>query len=254
MPNIPRCQWIDLQRDYRQWYRTHHRQRQQRLAWHRPGSVWTVDHSQPPELVDGVDPQMLAVRDLASGLQLAWVPQCSAEASEASLVMEYLFKKFGPPLVLKSDNGSAFISDQWQSLLQRWHVTPLYSPVAYPQYNGSVEAGIGAIRSAPRCWPGPASLEHAGRKPTWIKRSSKPITCIAARATCNTRPSIVGKREARSHRMSARSSRKSWTKIARRYTISSRKVAKRRGQGGRRPCDLKERRLPRRSLSWDYYL
>ena len=146
MPAIPRCQWIDLQRDYRQWYRAHHTQRQQRLTWHRPGSVWGVDHSQPPELVDGVDPQMLAVRDLASGLQLAWLPQGGAGASEASQVMEYLFRKYGPPLVLKSDNGSAFISDQWQSLLQRWHVTPLYSPVAHPQYNGSVEAGIGAMK------------------------------------------------------------------------------------------------------------
>ena len=105
-----------------------------------------MDHSQPPELVDGVDPQMLAVRDLASGLQLAWLPQGGAGASEASQVMEYLFRKYGPPLVLKSDNGSAFISDQWQSLLQRWHVTPLYSPVAHPQYNGSVEAGIGAMK------------------------------------------------------------------------------------------------------------
>jgi hypothetical protein len=49
--------------------------------------------------------------------------------------------------VLKSDNGSAFIAEAVEVLLQRWNVWQLFSPVRLPSYNGSCEAGIGSMKT-----------------------------------------------------------------------------------------------------------
>jgi transposase InsO family protein len=45
-------------------------------------------------------------------------------------------------LVIKSDNGSAFISDELRAFLDSRGVKLLLSPVRKPQYNGSCEVGI----------------------------------------------------------------------------------------------------------------
>jgi transposase InsO family protein len=137
----------DLQSDYRFAYQDAHRQVVETLTWTTPGTVWAIDHTQPPQPVDGVYRQILAVRDLASGMQLAWTPVLDATAQEAALVLTSLFSQHGPPLVLKSDNGSAFISQKFHELLDAWHVTPLFSPPRTPRYNGACEAGIGAGKS-----------------------------------------------------------------------------------------------------------
>jgi transposase InsO family protein len=51
-----------------------------------------------------------------------------------------------PPLVLKSDNGSPFISQLVRDLLIQWGVVLLLSPVRRPQYNGSIEAANGPMK------------------------------------------------------------------------------------------------------------
>jgi hypothetical protein len=35
--------------------------------WTTPGTVWAMDHTQPPMWIDGLFPKILVVRDLASG-------------------------------------------------------------------------------------------------------------------------------------------------------------------------------------------
>ncbi len=165
LPHLPRCQLLDLQRDYRRWFRKHHRQGQQRLRWHRPGTVWAVDHSEAPVLIDGVFKTIFAVRDLASGMQLAWLPVPSTAAEHAIPIVESLMQAHGAPLVLKSDNGSAFISDDWSRLLRHWHVTALYSPARHPQFNGSIESGIGAMKVRTEM----LSITH-GRGGSWTEQ------------------------------------------------------------------------------------
>jgi hypothetical protein len=49
-------------------------------------------------------------------------------------------------LVLKSDNGSAFVSEAFQTLLIRYGVAWLPSPPRQPQYNGGCEAGHLSLR------------------------------------------------------------------------------------------------------------
>ena len=69
-----------------------------------------------------------------------------ATAAEALPVLEALVAQHGPPLVLKSDNGSAFISQRFAEWLAAWQIVPLFSPVRMPRYNGACEAGIGGMK------------------------------------------------------------------------------------------------------------
>ncbi len=142
----PRCVLTDLVREYRRQFQDQHRQMVETLHWKHPGAVWAIDHSEPPRPIDGHYTQILAVRDLASGLQFAWTPVADATAAEALLVLEGLVLRHGPPLVLKSDNGPAFISQDFDDWLKAWQVVPLLSPFRTPRYNGACEAGIGAAK------------------------------------------------------------------------------------------------------------
>lgn len=146
MPEIPRCQWRELQQGYRQWWCLHHRCGQQRLTWYRFGAVWAVDFSTPPTPIEGQRNKIFAVRDVASGLQLVWQPTKDETAETATAIIESLMTEHGAPLVIKSDNGSAFQSESWKELLIGKQVTPLYSPPRTPRYNGSCEASNGSMK------------------------------------------------------------------------------------------------------------
>jgi len=72
------------------------------------------------------------------------------EEATARVVQETylrLFDEHGPPLVLKSDNGKALTQGGVPALLAEHDVTPLISPPYRPQYNGSCEAGVRAMKS-----------------------------------------------------------------------------------------------------------
>jgi transposase InsO family protein len=145
-PRMPRCELHDLQAGYRRHYRAIHRRLIERLTWHGSGRVWAMDHVDPPTPIDDGNRAVLAVRDLASGMQLAWQPVLNQTEPPATAALESLFEKYGPPLVLKSDNGSAFKSNVLQAMLVRYGVIWLPSPPRMPQYNGSCEAGNGSLR------------------------------------------------------------------------------------------------------------
>jgi hypothetical protein len=145
-PAMPRGELIDLQATYREQYRATHRRSVETLHWTTPGRVWAMDHTQPPSPIDGCFPRVLAVRDLASGMQLAWLPVTDETAETTAAVLQLLFAWHGAPLVLKSDNGSPFISQLLYDLLAACEVVPLFSPPKTPQYNGSCEASIRAMK------------------------------------------------------------------------------------------------------------
>ena len=146
-PTLARGELQNLQARFRRVWRKKHQRLIRVLHWHRPGTVWAMDHTDPPEPIDGRWPHILAVRDLASRMQLAWLPVTAADSPETRQALESLFRQYGPPLVLKSDNGSAFISDDTRKLLERWGVLPLFSPPHTPSYNGGCEAGNNAMKT-----------------------------------------------------------------------------------------------------------
>jgi transposase InsO family protein len=166
--DMPRAELRDLRRRYRRvWVRRHHHALHV-LHWQQPGRVWAIDFAQPPlPLAEGWA-DVLAVRDLASGQQLLWLPV--AAAAETAAALQMLFRLYGAPLVLKMDNGSAFAAAATQALLALGQVEPLFSPPGWPAYNGAIEAGIGALKARthapaachghPEVWRG-ADLEAA---------------------------------------------------------------------------------------------
>jgi len=144
-PTMPRSELKDILRRFRRVWQHQNQRLIHRLRWHRPGTVWAVDHLQPDRPIDGKYPYALSVRDLASHYQLAWEPVPDAGAETTIAVLASLFWEHGTPLVLKSDNGSALIAEDTGDLLALWGILHLRNPRATPQYNdGSCEAAGGS--------------------------------------------------------------------------------------------------------------
>jgi len=147
-PDIPRLELEDILNRFRHDWRQSHREVLNTLLWSKAGAVWAIDHHGPrTPAVDSGFPYLLAVRDLASGQVLLWLPVSDATAHTVIGALEMLFIVHSAPLVLKSDNGSAFIADDLRKLCRRFGVRNLYSPPRTPSYNGSIEATIGSLKT-----------------------------------------------------------------------------------------------------------
>jgi transposase InsO family protein len=144
---MPRVVLQDLLDGYRHLWLVNHPRYRSELRWLWVGAVWAVDFTEVRQAIDGRYPYVLAVRDLGSGMQLAWRAVADQTAETARRELDLLFLVHGAPLVLKSDNGSAFRAWQWQRLLRLWEVCPLYSPPGRPWYNGAIEASIGSLKT-----------------------------------------------------------------------------------------------------------
>jgi transposase InsO family protein len=153
-PDVARGELADLLARYRVVCRARHTQSPRVLHWQTPGGVWAADftepsgygsaHTLPP--IAGRYPYVLAVRDLASGLMLAWQPLPGLTEEVTAETLARLFALHGAPLILKVDNGSAFRATAFQAFLEASGVIPLYSPPSCPGYNGAIEAAIGSLK------------------------------------------------------------------------------------------------------------
>jgi transposase InsO family protein len=146
-PDAPRAEVRELLNVFRYLWARQHPREQQVLNWHRPGAVWAMDFTEVSHPIDDCFPYVFAVRDLASGLQLAWEPVADPTTAAVLPVLRRLFTVAGAPLVLKSDNGSAFRADHLKWFLRDWQVWLLYSPPGRPGYNGAIEASIGSLKT-----------------------------------------------------------------------------------------------------------
>ena len=117
-PWTPRAQLEELSRRYRYAYRRRSSMLAHVLKWMVSGSVWAMDFKKAPLPVDGVYPWILVVRDLASGNLLLSIPVTAETARVVFHALTMLFKQCGKPLVIKSDNGSAFIAKETRAMLK----------------------------------------------------------------------------------------------------------------------------------------
>ena len=76
---------------------------------------------------------------------MLWRPVADATATTVREALTSLFVNHGAPLVLKSDNGSAFIAEHLRQMTANFQVKMLFSPAHTPSYNGSIEASIGSL-------------------------------------------------------------------------------------------------------------
>ncbi len=171
--NMPRGEIVNLQRRFRRVYHKREYRFLRRLHWQQPGTVWAIDHAEPPQMIDERYTCLLAVRDLASHCQLGWLPVSAANAETTCAALEALFLEHGPPLVIKSDNGPAFIADETAQLLADRRVVHLLSPPYTPEYNGACEAGIGGLKT--RTHEQAALAGHPG---WWTADDAEAARCI----------------------------------------------------------------------------
>lgn len=139
LPAVPRAELADLRRRYQHICKRRLDRFRGRLIWKWVGAVWAIDFTEPKEYIGGTDRWILAIRDLASGHQLAWLSFTQATAEGVVQVLRALFLEHGAPLVLKSDNGCQFMAQVTLTLLVQWHVVPLFNPPRRPAYNGGLE-------------------------------------------------------------------------------------------------------------------
>ena len=150
------------------------------LRWTRPGAVWAIDFLQPPRPIDGLYPYLFCVRDLASGKQLLALPCLDETSTTARSALQAVCRAYEPPLVLKCDNGSAFVASEFQKWAKDQGCRLLYSPPSYPQYNGAVESGQGALRCRTH-W----EAARQGRPGEW---SSDDVEAARLHANATMRP------------------------------------------------------------------
>ena len=163
-PELARAELDNLAHRYCRWWRRHYQQALHVLHWQVPGTVWAMDFAEPPAPIDGRYPYLLAVRDLGSGQQLLWLPVADETAQTVVLALAMLLAIHGAPLVVKTDNGSAFGSEEVQALWNSAGVIPLFSPPYWPRYNGAIEAAIGSLKTRTE-----AAAQETGHPGCWTR-------------------------------------------------------------------------------------
>ncbi len=142
---------------------------------------------------------MLDVRDLATGHLIASMPCRCDDAATTVACLTGLFRAFGPPLVLKADNGREFTAQAVRDLLERERVALLLSPVYMPQYNGACEAGHGAIKARAEALarrdgtPGQWSANHLEAARVWINWQISPTRTMAPQDRWKSRQPLAGR-------------------------------------------------------------
>jgi hypothetical protein len=104
-----------------------------------------MDFSEAPQPIDGAYRYLLHVRDLATQYHLAALPVPDTSAATACQLLRALCAHRPAPIVLKVDNGAAFISAELRAWAAAAGTQLLYSPPRCPRYNGAIEASIAAI-------------------------------------------------------------------------------------------------------------
>lgn len=110
-----------------------------RLAWLVPNAVWAIDGTWLDRPVFGFTRRALVVVELCRRKLLALEPVPGERAAAVVALLRRLFALHGPPLVLKADNGSAFIAESVAELCREHGVALMHSPVRRPRWNGTCE-------------------------------------------------------------------------------------------------------------------
>lgn len=119
-----------------------------------PNEIWSVDFKGKFRLGDGRYCYPLTVMDAYSRYVLAVVGMLAPTFEGTKAVFEVLFKRYGLPKQIHSDNGEPFASAVSLSRLTRlavWlmdlGIKPVYSDPGHPEHNGSHERMHGELKA-----------------------------------------------------------------------------------------------------------
>lgn len=109
------------------------------VKWLVAGAVWAIDGTWLDHPVEGRGRRALVVVELHSRKVLCLESVAGERASAVIACLRKLIARHGAPLVLKADNGSAFISKAVAMLCRQHGITLMHSPVRRPRWNGTCE-------------------------------------------------------------------------------------------------------------------
>jgi hypothetical protein len=139
IPGLPRNTTAAYVRRLRRVRRRRQRRRWSTLHWLVPGAVWAIDGTWFGQAIADHSRRALVVVEL-HGRQLIDLRAVPGErACVVVACLRWLIEWHGAPLVLKADNGSAFISDVLRDFCERHAITLLFSPPRCPRFNGACE-------------------------------------------------------------------------------------------------------------------
>lgn len=110
-----------------------------------PNHVWTLDFVQD-RLSRGSSIRLLTVLDEFTRESLCIRVERRLKAEDVRVTLEALFKDYGIPAYLRSDNGSEFIAQCLQSWLAEQGTRPLFIEPGSPWQNGKCESFNGRFR------------------------------------------------------------------------------------------------------------
>lgn len=142
-PDMPVGELRRMKKMHDEWTDKRRRLALSRCTWTEAGRAWSMDFAKPPFFLERGYTHFLLVRDLATKELLEVCPVRAEDGASVREALSFLFSYYGPPLIIKSDNGPAFLSGDTAEFLLQLGVLPLLSPPYTPRYNGSAERGVG---------------------------------------------------------------------------------------------------------------
>jgi len=110
-----------------------------------PNHVWTLDFVHD-RLSRGTGIRLLTVLDEFTRESLCIRVERRLKAEDVRLTLEALFRDYGIPMYLRSDNGSEFIARCLQGWLKEQGTKPLFIEPGSPWQNGKCESFNGRFR------------------------------------------------------------------------------------------------------------
>jgi transposase InsO family protein len=145
-----------------------------------PNDVWTVDFKGWWRTRDGKRCEPLTIRDLYSRYLLCLKPVSRRETDEIRTVFELVFKKYGLPKIIRSDNGSPFasitgpcgltrLSAWWRALgIKQERIEP-----GHPEQNGGHERMHGDLAREIQSNPSATVAGEESRLERWRREFNR---------------------------------------------------------------------------------
>jgi len=124
-----------------------HRNNLRRIEWLVPGVVWAMDATEYDQgAADGEKIHLHNTQDLGSRYKFLPMAGGYPVGEEIAGYLSDKFFRFGPPLLLKRDNGSNMNHLAVNEVLSEFFILPLNSPAYYAPYNGAIEESQGELK------------------------------------------------------------------------------------------------------------